>query len=67
MSETNVGKTIRNMRKNKKITQSELGKVLGYSARTVSDWENGCTEPNIVAIKALVKFFDISYDEFFEE
>ncbi|MDE6275051.1 MAG: helix-turn-helix transcriptional regulator [Clostridia bacterium] len=66
MSEYNVGITIRTLRKNKKMTQAELGKVLGYSARTVSDWENGCTEPNIVAIKTLVRFFEISYDEFFE-
>ena len=67
MSEYSVGKTIRALRKNKKLTQAELGKALGYSARTVSDWENGCTEPNIVAIKSLVKFFEISYDEFFED
>ena len=62
-----VGATIRSLRKSKNISQSELGKELGYSARTVSDWENGCTEPNIAAIKAIVKFFDISYDEFFGE
>ncbi|MDE6362363.1 MAG: helix-turn-helix transcriptional regulator [Clostridia bacterium] len=67
MTENRVGKTICALRKNKKLTQADLGKALGYSARTVSDWENGCTEPNISAIKALVKFFDISYDEFFED
>lgn len=63
---SNVGATIRALRKSKNISQAELGKELGYSARTVSDWENGCTEPNISAIKALVKFFDITYDEFFD-
>lgn len=67
MSEYSIGRTIRALRKNKKLTQAELGKVLGYSARTVSDWENDCTEPNIVAIKSLVKFFEITYDEFFED
>lgn len=67
MSEYSVGKIIRALRKNKKLTQAELGKMLGYSARTVSDWENGCTEPNIAAIKSLVKFFEITYDEFFED
>lgn len=49
------------------MTQSELGNIIGYSARTVSDWENGSTEPNISAIKALVKYFDITYEEFFAE
>ena len=67
MSEYNVGKTIRILRKNRKLTQEQLGNVLGYSARTVSDWENGCTEPNINAIKAIVKFFEITYEEFFED
>ena len=62
-----VGENIRFLRKRRNLTQAELGKALGYSARTVSDWENGSTEPNITAIKSLVKFFDITYEEFFGE
>lgn len=62
-----VATTIKLLRKSKNISQAELGKQLGYSARTVSDWEKGNTEPNIAAIKALVKFFDVSYEEFFGE
>ena len=65
MENVGVGDTIRSLRKAKNISQAELGRHLGYSARTVSDWENNSTEPNITAIKALVKFFEISYDEFF--
>lgn len=65
MNENNLGTYIRFLRKSKAMTQYELGKVLGYSARTISDWENGSTEPNISAIKALVEFFAISYDDFF--
>ncbi|MDE6442146.1 MAG: helix-turn-helix domain-containing protein [Clostridia bacterium] len=62
-----VGENIKFLRKRKMLTQAELGKTLGYSARTISDWENGATEPNITAIKSLVKFFDITYEEFFGE
>lgn len=62
-----IGETIRSLRKSKNISQAELGNIIGYSARTVSDWENGATEPNISAIKALVKYFDITYEEFFSE
>lgn len=65
--DTTIGETIKFLRKRKKLTQAELGKALGYSARTVSDWENGATEPNVTAIKALVKFFDITYEELFGE
>lgn len=67
MTNGNVGETIRYLRKGKSLSQAELGKILGYSARTVSDWENGSTEPNISAIKAMVRFFEITYDEFFSD
>ena len=63
----NVAETIKNLRKSKSLTQFEFGKLLGYSARTVSDWEKGNTEPNIAAIKNIVKYFDITYEEFFGE
>ena len=62
-----AGAIIKQLRKNKNLSHAELGKNLGFSARTISDWESGNTEPNISTIKALVKFFDISYEEFFEE
>jgi len=65
MTVSNIGETIKNLRKEKSLSQAELGKILGYSARTISDWENGSTEPNISAIKAMVRFFEITYDEFF--
>lgn len=65
MNEENVGKVIKLLRKSRNLSQTELGKVLGVSARTVSDWEHNNTEPNIHAIRTLVKFFDISYEEFF--
>ncbi|MDE7082309.1 MAG: helix-turn-helix domain-containing protein [Clostridia bacterium] len=67
MSNVSCGQIIRELRKNKKLSQNELGKLLGFSARTVSDWENGNTEPNIATIKALVHFFDITYEEFFDD
>lgn len=60
-----VGEIIRNLRKNRGLSQSELGKVVGFSARTISDWESGNTESNISAIKTIVKYFDITYEEFF--
>lgn len=63
----NVAETIKNLRKSKSLTQFEFGKLFGYSARTVSDWEKGNTEPNISAIKNIVKYFDITYEEFFGE
>lgn len=65
--ENSVGNIIRALRKSKNLSQKEFGEKLGFSPRTVSDWEAGNTEPDINTIRALVKFFDITYDEFFDE
>ena len=50
----------------KKLSQQKLGEELGFSARTVSDWENNNTEPNIETIKKLVVILDITFDELFD-
>lgn len=49
-----------------KKTQKQLGDILGYSARTISDWEYNNTEPNIDAIVKLLKLYDISFEELIE-
>ena len=65
--ETTTGEIIKLLRKSRKLSQAKLGEIFGFSARTVSDWEHGNTEPNIATIKAIVKYFDITYEEFFGE
>lgn len=62
-----VGLNIKSLRLSENLSQKKLGEILGFSARTVSDWETGNTEPDINTIKAIVKYFDITYDEFFDE
>ena len=66
MQNNGIGNTIKILRKSRNLSQAELGMQLGFSARTVSDWEAENTEPNIATIKAIVKLFDISYEEFFD-
>lgn len=34
-------------RKNKSLTQEELAEMLGYSKATVSNWENGHSNPSL--------------------
>ena len=63
MSRQEIGETICWYRKLNSLTQAKLGKILGYSQRTISDWEKGNTEPNIEAIRKIAEFFDITYDE----
>jgi len=63
----NIGQVILRLRYEIKLTQMQLGEKLGYSQRTVSHWESGRIEPNIEAIKKLVAFFDVSYEELLED
>ena len=60
------GENIKRYRLMKKLSQQKLGEDLGFSARTVSDWENNNTEPNIETIKKLVVILDSTFDELFD-
>ncbi len=60
------GSNIREYRKLKNLSQQQLGELLGFSARTVSDWECGNTEPDIKTIKLLSKVLDIPIEYLFD-
>ena len=61
-----LGENIKKYRKLKELSQRKLGELLGFSARSISDWECNNTEPNVDTIKKLVKVLDITYDELFD-
>ena len=57
-----IGQKIRNLRKEKKMSQSELAKMLAVSQTTVTAWETGKAEPSSSAITNLAAFFNVSTD-----
>ena len=57
-----IGQTIRDLRKLKKMSQSELAKVVGVSQTTVTAWETGKAEPSSSAISSLADYFDVTTD-----
>lgn len=57
------GKKIRELRKERKITQNQLAKALNISRQAVSLWEMDKADPDIINIKLLAKYFDITIDE----
>ena len=67
MEKVNVGKNIKTLRIANKLSQKQFGEIFGYSARTISDWECCNTEPDLSTIKRIVKYFDISYEELFDD
>lgn len=66
MSKYFIGENLKSIRLENKLTQKQFGDCLGYSARTISDWECGNTEPDITTIKNIVKKFNVSYEDIFE-
>ena len=45
------------LRKGKKLTQTEVAKELGVSLRSYSRWENGANNPGRAAIKKLSDYY----------
>ncbi len=62
MNNNDFGKKLQDLRKENGMTQRELGDRLGYSNQTVSFWESGRREPDLDALVAIAKFFDVSVD-----
>lgn len=53
---------IRNMRREKNVTQDELAQALGVTFQSVSRWENGQAYPDIELIPKIAAFFGITTD-----
>ena len=62
-----VGERIKELRFEKGLSQLQLGKAIGVSQKAIDYWERSVNEPKVSYIIALVKFFSLSYDDFFED
>ena len=57
-----IGKTIRELRIENKMTQSSLAEVLHLSQDTVSLWELDKSLPDVNSVIVLAKLFGVSTD-----
>ena len=62
-----LGEKIKELRIEKGLSQLQLGKMIGVSQKAIDYWERNINEPKASYIIALVKTFNISYDEFFSD
>lgn len=58
----NFGKNLRYIRKLLKLTQMELANLMNVSQRSISHYENGDSEPELMIICRLSSALDISID-----
>ena len=63
MDTLKIGRFIAKMRKEKKMTQEELARLLGVTNKTISRWENGNYMPDLSLLKPLSEALDISLNE----
>ena len=63
----NIGKNIRHLRKQKKITQEQLAEMMSVSRQTISKWEAGEVIPELDKIVALSDLFACKLDTMIKE
>ena len=64
MDQKKIGTFLKELRKEKGLTQEQLSELLGVSNRSVSRWENGVNIPDFDLVIELVNYFDVSVEEF---
>ena len=65
MKDNILGKRIKELRIERRISQRQLGIELGFSNQTISTWESGQREPDCDSLIMLANFFDTSLDYLF--
>lgn len=63
MDQIKIGKFIAKLRKEKNMTQEQLGEKLGVSFKTISKWETGRGLPELSSLKPLSDILGITINE----
>lgn len=58
-----IGGFLRELRKEKELTQEQLAEKFGVSSRSVSRWENGNTMPDLGILVELADFYEVDIKE----
>lgn len=59
MDQKKVGSFLRNLRKEKQLTQEQLAEQFGVTNRSVSRWETGSNMPDLSILVELADFYDV--------
>ena len=63
MDQKKIGAFLKDLRRERGITQEQLAEQLGVSGRTISRWETGNNMPDISLLVEIAEFFDVSIPE----
>ena len=63
MNQEKIGNFIATLRKEKKMTQAELGERVGVTGKAVSRWERGLSIPDVAIINKVSEMLGITTTE----
>ena len=63
MDQAKIGSFLKELRKEKNLTQERLAEEFNVSSRTVSRWENGNNMPDLSILVELADFYDVDIRE----
>lgn len=63
MNQEKIGMFISELRREKNLTQKDLGNMLGITDNSVSKWERGINAPDISQLNKIAAIFNISVNE----
>lgn len=63
VDQVKIGGFLKELRKEKGLTQEDLAERLGLSSRSVSRWETGTTMPDLSMLVELAAFYEIDVKE----
>ena len=63
----NIGKNIKQLRRQKHYTQARVAENLGISYQAVSKWENDISAPDIALLPAIAEMFGVTIDALFSD
>ena len=62
VAEKVFGKRIKQLRKQHRLTQSELGEMVGLTQQSITAWETGRTYPDVYTLIRLAMLYEVSVD-----
>lgn len=66
MDQKKTGMFLRELRKEKNLTQEQLAEIFGVTNRSVSRWETGANMPDFDLVIEIANYFNISIEEFLD-
>lgn len=63
MDQKKIGIFLKELRREKQLTQEQLAEILGVTNRSVSRWENGVNMPDFDLVIEIAQYYDVSIEE----